>query len=153
QNSNRHKWSSSEQAQTALEWLVKAGLGRWEEAPARAGGGRLTQWFVLIVQTENASEPSDTSRGQSEQGSDTSSDTSPSGAEYGTSQFSRNGYPHGTSGERAASGGEEVSEVSEGKTEKPLMGAEGTETEVSEGHGTDDLHGDAWEHPLDRPPG
>ena len=35
---------------------MQAGLGRWENAPARAGGERETKWFVLTLQTSDTSD-------------------------------------------------------------------------------------------------
>jgi DNA polymerase I-like protein with 3'-5' exonuclease and polymerase domains len=49
QQSNSRKWTSSELAEEALEDLVRSGLGRWEEDPPRAGGGKRLRWFVLTA--------------------------------------------------------------------------------------------------------
>jgi hypothetical protein len=147
QKSNHHKWPSSPLAEIALDALVQAGLGRWEEAPARAGGERETKWFVLTLQT---SDTSDTSWGEAEAASDTSSDTCQSAPTTGGLSLAGNGCPDEVSAEPPSGGKGEVSEVSDvcggdAAAERPGPGAEVSE-EVSEGHG------DAWEPPASPSP-
>src|SRR5262249_51920028 len=40
-------WRTSEDALAALCDLVKIGLGRWEDGPRPAQGGKALRWFVL----------------------------------------------------------------------------------------------------------
>jgi hypothetical protein len=64
QKSNHHRWPSSDLAEIALELLVQARQGRWEEAPARDGGERETRWFVLAGKASDTSDTSDTGEGE-----------------------------------------------------------------------------------------
>jgi hypothetical protein len=142
QKSNHHKWPSSVLAEIALEALVQAGLGRWEEAPARAGGERATKWFVLTLQ---ASDTSDTFWEQAEEAPDTSSDTCGGTQEGPTGTFAGSDCRKYSCGRTGTQAGEEVSEVSDVRCEEGVRDAAGPGREVSEE--VSDGHGDAWEAP------
>jgi len=47
QRANGKKWPTSQEADNALQELVAAGLGEWQQQPAGPQGGRPTRWFVL----------------------------------------------------------------------------------------------------------
>src|SRR5262249_34264718 len=47
QRSNRRKYPTAGPAEKALNALVRAGLGRWEESPSAGDGGRPSRSFVL----------------------------------------------------------------------------------------------------------
>jgi DNA polymerase I-like protein with 3'-5' exonuclease and polymerase domains len=56
QRSNNRRWTSSEQAEAALNDLVEIGLGRWEDGPRPAHGGKAMRWFVLSNTTHDDSD-------------------------------------------------------------------------------------------------
>jgi hypothetical protein len=75
QHSNGRKYPMGEHAEAALEALVGAGWGRWEDRPAGPKGGRPTRIFVLQEvsdetspdEADTASEPSDETPGASDE--------------------------------------------------------------------------------------
>jgi hypothetical protein len=116
QKSNHHRWSSSAAVEAALNALVGAGLGQWEEADAPRGGGHRQRWFVLFPPA-SASDTSDTRHDARANGNGHASDTRPDTCperQAGASETpdathnGANGYAYDTLG-----GDERVSEVSE----------------------------------------
>jgi hypothetical protein len=55
---NSRKYRKSEDAEVALEALVQAGLGKWEERPSGPAGGRPTKVFVLALTVDETDETS-----------------------------------------------------------------------------------------------
>jgi hypothetical protein len=56
QDSLRSRYPSAEDAKAALDALVEAKLGEWQDAPSGPKGGRPTKWFVLVPRNRETRE-------------------------------------------------------------------------------------------------
>jgi DNA polymerase I-like protein with 3'-5' exonuclease and polymerase domains len=120
QRSNQRRYSSSEDAEAALEALVRGEMGRWEDRPHSGRGGRPTRDFVLCVTYDETDEtPDDGDDGGGSPGDETPD--APAGTASGPADFQA---------------GDEVSSVSsyvtqEGETQEGPSEAANNPREVS----------------------
>jgi DNA polymerase-1 len=119
QRANSRRWPTSDLAEGALQGLVDAGLGRWEEGPVPDGGGRRPRWFVLFNPTPDVSDnrPGDV-RDDDEGLSDDRPDNRPEPPPSGPAGSCPSPNPVEACGETPVSVGERSSETSDVGQEK-----------------------------------
>jgi DNA polymerase-1 len=109
QRANARRWPTHDLAEGALQGLVDAGFGRWEEGPPPRGGGHRWRCFVLGHPTPDKS---DTRWEDGDGPDDGPSDTRPKPPPDRPDEFNPNHSDNGTCGEGSEGRDERVSDLS-----------------------------------------
>jgi hypothetical protein len=118
QRSNGSKWRSRDEAAAALDQLVSAGLGHWEEGSPSDRGGHQQRWFTLLPTTPDTSDTRPGEASATDGASpDTRSDTRPDGTWEDSRPDAANPFVGRACGGAGGQGQERVSEVSGVKNE------------------------------------